>query len=69
MHLIYWIIIKTHLVYRTPEVAREREGRTNLEIGLGILLKFQSKEECSKMNLLDSEDARFSPLLYYHYGG
>jgi hypothetical protein len=46
--------MKTHLVYRTPEVAREREGRTNLEIGSGLLLKFQSKEECSETNLIES---------------
>jgi hypothetical protein len=26
LHLIYYIIIKTHLAYRTLEVAREREG-------------------------------------------
>jgi hypothetical protein len=54
LHLIYYIIIKTPLAYRTPEVEREREGRTNLEIGSGLLLKFQSKEECSKMNLIES---------------
>jgi hypothetical protein len=45
------MIIETHLAYHTPEVARERERRTNLEIGSGLLLKFQSKEECSKTNL------------------
>jgi hypothetical protein len=54
LHLIYKIIIKTHLAYRTPEVAREREGRANLEIGTGLLLKFQSKEEYSKKNLIES---------------
>jgi hypothetical protein len=40
--------MKTHLAYRTPEVAREREGTTNLEIESGILLKFQSKENVAK---------------------
>jgi hypothetical protein len=54
LHPIYLIIIKTHLAYRTTEVAREREGITNLEIGSGFLLKFQSKEECSKTNLIKS---------------
>jgi hypothetical protein len=48
------MIIKTHLAYRTPEVARERERTTNLDIGSGLLLKFQSKEECSKRNLIES---------------
>jgi hypothetical protein len=33
---------------------RKREGRTNLEIGSGLFLKFQSKEEYSKTNLIDS---------------
>jgi hypothetical protein len=37
-----------HLVYRTPEVARERKGRTNLEIGLGLLLKFKVKKNVAK---------------------
>jgi hypothetical protein len=33
--------------------SKRREGRTNLEIGSGLLLKFQSKEEYSKMNLIE----------------
>jgi hypothetical protein len=49
-----WKNHKTHLAYRTPKVAREREGRTNLEIGSGLLLKFQSNEKCSKTNLIES---------------
>jgi hypothetical protein len=46
--------MKTHLIYCTPEVAREREGRTTLEIRSGLLLKFQSEKEYSKMNLIES---------------
>jgi hypothetical protein len=41
-------------IYCTPEVAREREGRTTLEIRSGLLLKFQSKKEYSKTNLIES---------------
>jgi hypothetical protein len=46
--------MRTHLIYKTPKVERERGGKTNLERFDRALVEVPTKEELSKTNLIKS---------------